>query len=73
MRVKLLNTIDEIKCAVDAGLSVYSDTTGYPVIKDSIGQYLITTTFNDYCVGLHGMEGTKYASQLNGTAFFTTE
>jgi len=65
-----LTTIPEIKAAVDRGEIVYVASDSYKVIKDSIGQYLIKCGFNDYCIGLHGQEGTKYANKLNGTNFY---
>lgn len=68
-----LTTIPEIKEAVSAGKKVYSDTTAYEVIKDSIGQYLIVCRLNNHCIGLHGMEGTPYENKLNGKTFFTAE
>lgn len=66
-------TAAAVKAAVDSGATVYTDTLAYKVIRDDIGQYLIHCTVNDYYIGLHGMEGTKYAEQLNGTIFFTAE
>lgn len=68
-----LEGIAAIKAAVDSGVTVYADTLAYHVIKDDIGQYLIHCTVNDSYIGLHGMEGTKYAEVLNGSEFFTTE
>ena len=66
-----LNTIEEIKQAVDAGQTVRCDGGGYEVIKDSIGQYLIHHIGSDYYIGLHGRAGTKYAEHLNGHGFHT--
>lgn len=68
--MQTLKTIAEIKEAVDNGKKVFCDTTAYEVIKDQIGQYFIHCNINGYCIGLHGMEGTKYENQLNGTKFF---
>jgi len=65
-----LQTIPEIKQAVDAGNVVRCDGGGYEVIKDSIGQYLIHHIGSDYYIGLHGRAGTKYAEKLNGRGFF---
>ena len=36
-----MQSIEEIKQAIDDGRRVYWHHTGYEVIKDSIGQYLI--------------------------------
>ena len=44
--------LDEIKKAVDDGLTVYHQSKIYEVCKDKIGQYLIICTLNDYCIGL---------------------
>jgi len=66
-----LETIEEIKAAVDAGHAVHCGNDGYTVTKDSIGQYLIKYAHNNYCVGLHGMEGTKYEGVLNGGDFYS--
>jgi hypothetical protein len=68
-----LEGVAAIKSAVDSGATVYADTLAYRVIKDAIGQYLIHCTVNDSYIGLHGLEGTKYAETLNGSAFFTVE
>jgi len=68
--MQILNTIEEIKEAVDQGKQVFCDTAAYQVIKDSAGQYLITFLGSNWCCGLHGQEGTKYARQLNGTKFY---
>ncbi len=66
-----LNTIEEIKAAVDAGEEVRAGNDGYEVIKDSIGQYLIHHIGSDYYIGLHGRAGTKYAEVLNASDFYT--
>lgn len=66
-----LNTIAEIKQAVDNGDKVYCGNDLYQVIKDSIGQYLILCASTNYCIGLHGMKGTKHENALNGENFYT--
>jgi len=60
-----------IRSAIDAGHEVYWGNEAYPVIKDRIGQYLITCTFTDYCVGLTHQDGVT----LNGdsTEFFVKD
>lgn len=68
--MKTLTSIAEIKRAVDDGKDVYCNNESYRVMKDRIGQYLIVRSINNHCIGLHGMEGTKYENQLNGTNFF---
>jgi hypothetical protein len=55
-------TLEEIKSAVDAGLTVHWANTGYRVHKDSLGQYLITYVPNGSCIGLTDREGQR----LNG-------
>ena len=53
----------EIKDAIDTGNRVFWHHTGYEVIKDSIGQYLIKCHMNDYCIGLTHRDGIT----LNGS------
>jgi hypothetical protein len=55
-------TFEEIKVAVDAGLTVHWANTGYRVHKDSLGQYLITFEPNGNCIGLTDRSGQR----LNG-------
>ena len=50
-------TLDEIKEALAAGHRVWWATLNYEVIKDSIGQYLIWSRFNDNYIGLTWMDG----------------
>ena len=53
----------EIKDAIDAGNRVFWHHSGYEVIKDSIGQYLIKCHMNDHIIGLTHRDGTT----LNGS------
>ena len=69
MKVQL-NTIEDIKQAVDDGKTVYQQNHSYTVIKDNLNHYFIKCMFNDYCQGLHGMEGTEYEHKLNGYDFY---
>ena len=55
-------TLQEIKSAVDRGLTVCWFNPGYVVVKDSLGQYLIKFTANGHCIGLTNRAG----DQLNG-------
>ena len=55
-------TLEQIKGAVDLGLSVKWSNDGYDVIKDSLGQYLIKYWPNGHCIGLTNAAGDK----LNG-------
>ena len=72
--MKILETIPEIKAAVDAGEDVRAGGDAYRVIKDSIGQYLIHFTGHpENWIGLHGREGTPYAEQLNMTPIYIKE
>ena len=66
-----LYSIEGIKNAVDSGKTVKCGGGGYTVIKDSLGKYLIKYDASSYCIGLHGADGTKYASELNGSDFYT--
>ena len=58
----------EIKAAVDSGVRVFQHNSGYEVIKDSIGQYMIVwlkgTPQANY-IGLTWNDGTT----LNGKAW----
>ena len=65
--MKILKTADEIKTAVDNGLTVYNENENYKVVKDKIGQYLIVCERNDYCIGLTHKDNKT----LNGTKFYT--
>ena len=58
-----LKTLKDIKEAVDEGATVFCESMRYKVIKDKLGQYLITD--GSYTVGLYGVSG-----KLNGTKFF---
>ena len=55
-------TIEQIKGAVDLGLSVKWANDGYDVIKDSLGQYLIKYRPTGHCIGLTNAAGDN----LNG-------
>jgi hypothetical protein len=66
----VLKTIAEIKAAVDAGKTVYSDTTSYTVVKGKDSRYYIANPAPTTYIGLHGLEGTKYESRLNGKTFW---
>ena len=63
-----LSVIEQVKAAVDAGLSVtLAASECYTVIKDSNGKYLIEYRCGDDSnwIGLHGREGTKYEHAIN--------
>jgi hypothetical protein len=64
-------TLDEIKAAVERGETVHWANTGYRVIKDSIGQWLIICDHNQSCIGLTWMDGVT----MNGKPedFFVKE
>jgi hypothetical protein len=63
-----MQTLEEIKQAVDQGLPVYWQNAGYQVIKDSLGHYLIQHQAGS-CIGLTWRDGVT----LNGKPeeFFT--
>ena len=67
--MKKLETIEDIKSAVDQGKTVFSDTKAYSVVK-KWSEYYIVCSINGYTTGLHGMAGTEYERQLNGTKFW---
>jgi hypothetical protein len=50
-------TLTEIKEAVESGKRVYWSHSGYEVIKDRIGQWLIVCRFNSDCIGLTWQDG----------------
>ena len=62
-------TLPQIKAAIAAGKRVYWSNTGYEVIKDRIGQYLIHCTMNHHYIGLVHADGVT----MNGdeSDFFT--
>ena len=64
-------TLPEIKAAVLEGKTVCWSNTGYIVIRDNIGQWLIKFTPNDFYIGLTHRDGIT----LNGkeTDFFIVE
>ena len=55
-------TLEEIKQAIEDGKKVYWASEAYDVIKDSIGQYLISCNINGHCIGLTWRDGVT----LNG-------
>lgn len=61
-----LNSVEEIKQAVNQGKTVYSDTKGYIVINPNKDQWLIKFIHSDYCIGLHHKDGVT----LNGNNFW---
>ena len=67
--------IKKIKKAINEGKKVCWSNRAYDVIKDKRGQYLIHCNLNDHCIGLNGLEGTKYENKLNGEEkdFFIVE
>jgi len=62
----ILNTAEDVRRAVVDGHKVFADTEAYPVIRDSIGQFLITCTMTEMCIGLTHRDGKT----LNGKTFF---
>ena len=59
-------TVEEIKTAIDNGNHVFWQSVMYEVIGNRKDGYLIRCRQNNHCIGLHGMEGTKYENVLNG-------
>jgi len=49
--------LDEIKKAVEDGITIHWANDGYKVIKDSIGQFLIVNIWNDSVWGLTWQDG----------------
>ena len=50
-------TLSDIKFALKIGRKVFWKNDNYKVIKDSVGQYLIISQCNGYCVGLTDAKG----------------
>lgn len=50
-------TVQQIKQAIKQGNKVYWHHSGYEVIKDSIGQYLIKCHMNEYYTSLTDSKG----------------
>lgn len=50
-------TLEEIKSAVESGKKVYWSSKNYIIIKDSIGQWLVHSQFNNHYWGLTHMDG----------------
>lgn len=59
-----------IEEAVLLGEEVYASNLNYKVIRDSVGQYLIHSQFNDHYIGLSGRAGTDAEGKLNMSNFF---
>lgn len=55
-------TLAEIRAAVDAGTRVHWANESYRVIKDRLGQYLVSYTPNGSAIGLTDQAGQR----LNG-------
>lgn len=55
-REAMLDTLQAVKDAVDAGKPVRWENDGYHVTKDCLGQYLVTFRPNGYCVGLTAVD-----------------
>lgn len=68
-----LHTIEEIKEAVNQGKTVYAGSSIYKVKKDKNNKFYIVCTLNNYCIGLHGQEGTPSETKLNARDFFTAD
>ena len=49
-------TLNEIKTAIAQGKKVHWSNPAYDVIKDKIGQYLISCNLNGSCIGLTHMD-----------------
>jgi hypothetical protein len=62
-----LESIPEIKSAVDSGKTVYAGSESYTVIKKG-EEYYIKSPNN--MIGLHGAEGTEWEHKLNADDFY---
>jgi len=50
-------TLEEIKTAVEEGGRVHWHHSGYEVIKDGLGKFLIVCLNNEHCWGLTWTDG----------------
>jgi hypothetical protein len=53
-------TLEQIKAAVEAGQTVHWANSGYTVVKDRIGQWLIVWDLggrSEHCIGLTWLDG----------------
>jgi len=72
-KIKIPDDIAEIKRIVNTGVTVYSSNDGYIVKRTNLEDYVITFIYNGYCIGLHGLKGSRYENQLNGSNFYYYE
>jgi hypothetical protein len=56
-------SLEEIREAVDKGHSVFHQNSAYQVIKDNLGQYLITHN-NGHTIGLTWRDGVTLNGKL---------
>jgi hypothetical protein len=64
-------TLEQIKKAVNDGLTVYADSTAYIVILSKFGEYMIKCTLNGRCIGLDWTDDNGNV-KLNASNFFCT-
>lgn len=55
--------LHEIKTAVDSGQVVHQHHSGYQVIKDKLGQYLITYKHSEWAISLTWTDGETMNGQ----------
>jgi len=55
-----MQTIDQVKDAIDNGKDVRWSNDGYKCIKDSLGKYLVVFTANGYCSGIANESPDKF-------------
>ena len=59
-----LNSLAQIKEAVNEGKTVCAGSSAYRVIKDNLGQFLIKYIYSDYCIGLTWRDGVTLNAKL---------
>jgi len=55
--------LEQIKKAIEEGKKVYWGNRAYEVIKDSVGQYLVYCSLNEYCFGLTHVDGVTLSER----------
>jgi hypothetical protein len=63
-------TLEQIKNAVNDGVTVYADSAAYIVILSKFGEYMIKCASTGYCIGLYWTDDNDNV-RMNATNFFT--
>ncbi len=67
-----MKTLNEVQSAVDSGATVHWSNSGYTVIKDSIGQYLIAWNYGGQGENFVGLGSAYFEPDfLKDNPFYT--